>query len=155
SAGSRFFAFGSRMEAKTLWPTRARASAVARPKPLLAPVIRIVLDMSGSFSIESHSLGLFRQFAGEKVANNECNLRSLAFRREMTRVKQMHLGIRNVLLERLGASGQEKRIVLAPYGQQRRPLRPQVLLEFGIERDIALVVAEQIELDLVIAGPGK
>src|SRR5262249_60398974 len=73
----------------------------------------------------------------------------------MTRIEQMHLGIRNILPERLGAGGQEKRIVLAPYGQQRRALRPEVLLEFGIERDVTLVVAEQIEVDLVLAGASK
>jgi hypothetical protein len=33
------------MDAKTVWPARASASAVMRPKPLLAPVISIVLDM--------------------------------------------------------------------------------------------------------------
>ena len=38
----------------------------------------------------------------------------------MTRVEQMDLGIRIVLPERLGAGGQEKRIVLAPHGQERR-----------------------------------
>src|SRR5215831_5392529 len=31
---------GSRMVAKTVWPARANASAVSRPIPLLAPVIR-------------------------------------------------------------------------------------------------------------------
>ena len=60
----------------------------------------------------------------------------------MTRFEQMDLGIRIVLLERLGTGGQEKWIVLAPHGQQRRPLRPEILLEFGIERDVTLVVAE-------------
>ena len=98
---------------------------------------------------------MFRQFAGEEVADNDCDLWSLAFEREMTRFEQMDLGIRIVLPECFGASGQEKRIILAPDGEQWRPLRTEILLEFGIERDIALVVAEQIELDLVIAGSGK
>src|SRR5262249_29286383 len=69
--------------------------------------------------------------------------------------EQMNLGIWIVLPERLSTGGQEKWIVLAPHGQQRRPLRPEILLEFGIELDITLVVAEQIELDFVIAGSGK
>src|SRR5262249_22245016 len=92
---------------------------------------------------------------GEKVANNDCDLRSLAFKREMTRIEQMHLGIRNILPERLGAGGQEKRIVLAPYGQQRRALRPGILLEFGIERDVTLIVAQQIQLDPGHVGSSK
>src|SRR6516164_1257547 len=95
------------------------------------------------------------QFAGEEVADDDRDLWSLAFEREMTRFEQMDLGIWNVLFERLGTGGQKKWIVLAPHGQQRRPLRPEILLEFGIERDIALVIAEQIELDFVIAGSGK
>jgi len=34
------------MEAKTVWPARAKVLAVSRPKPLLAAVIKIVLDIS-------------------------------------------------------------------------------------------------------------
>src|SRR5215471_8776068 len=98
---------------------------------------------------------MLRQFAVEEVADDDNDLRSLAFEREMTGFEQVDLGIRIVLPECLGAGGHEKRIVLAPHGQQRRPLCTEILLEFGIERDITLVVAEQIELDLVIAGSGK
>jgi hypothetical protein len=43
----RFFACGSRIEANTEWPARAKVSAVSRPKPVLAPVIRIGLGMIG------------------------------------------------------------------------------------------------------------
>jgi hypothetical protein len=79
------------------------------PKPLL-PLISVVSDM----------VGLLSQFAGEEVADDGRDLWSLAFEREMTRFEQMDLGIRIVLPERLGAIGQEKWIVLAPHGQQRR-----------------------------------
>src|SRR5262245_41037676 len=47
SAASRFLPRARRMEAYTVWPARNRVSAVSRPKPLLAPVIRIVLDILG------------------------------------------------------------------------------------------------------------
>src|SRR5215467_2667567 len=100
-------------------------------------------------------MDVFRQFAGEEVADDDRDLWSPAFKREMTGFEQMDLGIRIVLPECLGSGGQEKWIVLAPHGQQRRPLGPEILLEFGIERDVALVVAEQIELDFVIARSGK
>ena len=60
---------------------------------------------------------VFRQFAGEEVADDDRNLWSLAFEREMTCFEQMDLGIRIVLPECLGAGRQEKRIVLAPHGQ--------------------------------------
>src|SRR5215813_1655843 len=47
SAASRFLPCAPRIEAYTVWPTWRRVSAVSRPKPLLAPVIRIVLDITG------------------------------------------------------------------------------------------------------------
>src|SRR5215472_4155931 len=47
SAASRFLPCAPRIEAYTEWPARRRVSAVSRPKPLLAPVIRIVLDIAG------------------------------------------------------------------------------------------------------------
>src|SRR6185312_12755448 len=47
SAASRLLPCAPRIEAYTEWPTWRRVSAVSRPKPLLAPVIRIVLDIAG------------------------------------------------------------------------------------------------------------
>src|SRR5215472_2832422 len=47
SAASRFLPCAPRIEAYTVWPARWRVCAVSRPKPLLAPVIRIVLDIAG------------------------------------------------------------------------------------------------------------
>jgi SAM-dependent methyltransferase len=46
-SSASFDAACSRIEAYTEWPTWRRVSAVSRPKPLLAPVIRIVLDIAG------------------------------------------------------------------------------------------------------------
>src|SRR6266850_5688985 len=46
-AASRFLPCAPRIEAYTVWPARNRVSAVSRPKPLLAPVIKIVLDILG------------------------------------------------------------------------------------------------------------
>src|SRR4029077_3904476 len=50
SAASRFLPCVPRIEAYTVWPARNSVSAVSRPKPLLAPVIRIVLDILYSSS---------------------------------------------------------------------------------------------------------
>ena len=58
----------------------------------------------------------------------------------------------NIAFERFGAGRQEERIVLAPDRQERRPMLTEVVLERRIERDIALVVAEQVQLHLVSAG---
>src|SRR6516225_12413112 len=73
----------------------------------------------------------------------------------MTGFEQMHFGVRTVALERVRASWQEERIVLAPHSEQWWLLGADVFLEFGVERDIALIVAEQIELDLVVARAGE
>src|SRR5262249_42710202 len=100
------------------------------------------IAMSSSSTERPSSLDVFRQFAGEEVADDDRDLWSLAFEREMTRFEQMDLSIRVVLPERLGAGGQEKWIVLAPHGQERRPLRTKIVLELGIESDFGLVVAE-------------
>src|SRR6266508_6912021 len=47
SAASWFLPSAPRIEAYTVWPARRRVCAVSRPKPLLVPVIRIVLDILG------------------------------------------------------------------------------------------------------------
>src|SRR5262249_1254571 len=87
--------------------------------------------------------GLFRQLAPKEIADYCRDLRSLAFEREMTGFEQVDFGVRMVSLERLRAGGQEKGIVLTPYGEERRPLGGDVFLEFGVERDIALIVANR------------
>ena len=73
----------------------------------------------------------------------------------MTGIEQTDFGVGVVAFESLRASRQKEGIVLAPHRKKRRPLCTKVLLEFGVERNVALVVAEQVELDLIIAGPGK
>src|SRR5690242_15526000 len=86
------------------------------------------------------------QLARQEVADDGGDLGSLAFEREMPGIEQVDFGLGIVTPEGLGAGGQEERIVLAPDGEKRRSPAAEVLLEFGIERDIALVVAEQVEL---------
>jgi len=73
----------------------------------------------------------------------------------MTGIEQMHLSVRIVSLKGLGAGWKEKRIVLAPHGKERRPSSAEVFLEFRIKRYIALIVAKQIELNLVVSWPGE
>src|SRR2546426_300537 len=71
----------------------------------------------------------------------------------MAGVEEPYLSVVVVALERLGARRQEEGVVLAPYRQQRRPVRAEVFLERRVQRDIAGVIEEQVELDLVVAGP--
>ena len=61
----------------------------------------------------------------------------------------------DVAFERLGARREEERIVLAPHRQETRLVSAEILLESWIERDIGLVVTEQVELQLIGAGPAQ
>src|SRR5215471_7602317 len=70
----------------------------------------------------------------------------------MTGVEEMNLRIRVVTRERLGPGRQKERIVLPPDGQQRGSAFAEEGLEFRVERDIARVVEEEIELDFIVAG---
>ena len=69
----------------------------------------------------------------------------------MAGVEEAHVSVWNVTLERLGARRQEKRVVLAPSCQKRRLVLAKIGLEFGIQRDVALVVAEEVELHFISA----
>src|SRR5262245_60631881 len=96
-----------------------------------------------------------RFLAAEEVADDRCDFSSTALEREVAGIEQVDFGLWIVAFEGFRASRQKERIVLAPHGKKRWPLCAKVLLEFGVERDVALVVAEQVELDLVIAGQGE
>jgi hypothetical protein len=84
--------------------------------------------------------------ARQKIADCRSDLVTVRLEGEMAGVKEAHVSVWNVTLERLGARRQEKRVVLAPSCQKRRLVLAKVGLEFGIQRDIALVVAEEVEL---------
>lgn len=88
----------------------------------------------------------------QKVANGVRDLFCVGFQREVAGIEEAHIGIGNVALESLCASRQEERVVLAPHGQEARLVRAEVFLESGIERRVALIVAEQVKLDFGSAG---
>ena len=75
-----------------------------------------------------------------------------AFQGESAGVKEAHVSVWNVTLERLGARRQEERVVLAPSCQKRRLVLAKIGLEFGIQRDVAFVVPEEVELDFISTG---
>src|SRR5262249_61891833 len=79
----------------------------------------------------------------------------MRLQREMPGVEKAHERFRNIAFEGLGARRQEEGIVLAPHREEGRLVGAEVRLEGRIERDIALVVAEQVELELVRARPGQ
>ena len=91
----------------------------------------------------------------EEVADGRRDLRGVRLQREMPGIEETHDRVRDVAFERLGPWRQEERVVLAPHRQQRRLVSAEILLERRVERDIALVVAEQVELQLGRAGPAQ
>jgi hypothetical protein len=90
--------------------------------------------------------------AGEEFADRRGDLCGMRLQREMAGVEEANDRTGNVAFESLGTGRQEERIVLAPHCQKRWPMGAEVVLEGRIKRDVALVVAEQIELDLIGAG---
>src|SRR5262245_34073706 len=64
-------------------------------------------------------------------------------------VEEAYISVWNVTFKRLGARRQEERVVLAPRCQKWRPMFAKIGLEFGIQREVALVVAEQVKLHFI------
>ena len=79
----------------------------------------------------------------------------MSFKREVASVEEMNSRTGNVAFERLGTYRQKKRIVLSPCRKEAWFMRPKIILESWIERDVALVVAEQVQLDFVGARTAK
>src|ERR1700690_3824858 len=102
--------------------------------------------------MSTSDVSLLLRCGDEEFADRRGDLGGMRFQREMAGVEEANHRTGNVPLEGLGTGRQKERIVLAPYRQQRRPVSAEVILESRIECDVALVVAEQIELDLVGAG---
>src|SRR5207248_7342269 len=79
----------------------------------------------------------------------------MRLQREMPGVEKAHERFRNIAFEGLGTGREEEGIVLAPHREEGWLVGAEVRLEGRIERDVALVVAEQVELELVRARPGQ
>src|SRR5215510_7114244 len=114
-------------------------------------LLSIVWVMKHSFRSERN----LAHAASEEIANDRRDLRATTLQSKMAGIEQMDFRLWVVAFERFRASRQKERIVLAPHRKKRRLLCTKVVLEFWVERDVALIVSEQIQLDLVIAGPGK
>src|SRR5262249_16223963 len=89
--------------------------------------------------------------ARQEIANCLSDLVTVRLEGEVAGVEEAHVSAWNVTLERLGTRRQEKRIVLAPSRQKWRPMLAKIGLEFGIQRDVAPVVAEEVELHFISA----
>ena len=91
----------------------------------------------------------------EEIADRRSDFVAVRLKGKVARVEEPHLGARDVALERLRARWQEERIVLAPNRQKPRLVLAEIGLEFRIEHNVALVVAEEIELRLIGAETGQ
>jgi hypothetical protein len=77
----------------------------------------------------------------------------MGLQREMAGFEQVDLRVRKVTLGGLGAGRNKSRIVPAPHCEKRRLVVPERGLKFGLERHIAAVVQDQVELDVLRTGP--
>src|SRR5688572_20400573 len=91
------------------------------------------------------------QSAPEKFSDQRRDFRTVRFEREVSSIEQVDLGVRLIALEGLCTFHGEEWIPLAPNDQGRRPTLPEERLELGIEPDVRLIVAEQVELDVDVA----
>jgi hypothetical protein len=74
----------------------------------------------------------------------------LVLEREMPCVEQVELRVRQVAKIRPGAIGREDLVVRAPHNQRRRLSLAKESLELRIERHVSPVIAEQVELDILV-----
>src|SRR5262245_36917286 len=91
----------------------------------------------------------------QEMADAVRDLAGVGFEREVAGVQEADDRAGNIALERLGTRRKKERIVPAPYRQKRRLVSAEVFLKRRIECDIALVIAEQVELHLIGAGTGQ
>src|SRR4029077_5632449 len=97
------------------------------------------------------------------VADSECeeiadicrDLLRMGLEREVAGFEEMDHGTGNIAPERLSTARQEKGIVLSPDRQETWLVSPEVILERRVKRNIALVVAQQVQLNFVGAGAGQ
>ena len=70
-------------------------------------------------------------------------------------VSSMEFGVRQILQVRMRAIGREDLVVCAPNDQRRRLPFAEERLELWIERNIATIIVEQVELYFLVAGTIK
>ena len=86
----------------------------------------------------------------EELPHQLGDLVAVRFQGEVAGVEQVELQRLQVRLVRLGPGGREDLVVLAPGDQHRRLVLAEVLLPLRVQRRVAAVAQEQVELDLVV-----
>src|ERR1700719_1627598 len=90
--------------------------------------------------------------AREKIADRGGDFVAMRLKRKVTGVEETHFRAWSVALDRLRARRQEEGVVVAPNRQKRRFVLAEIGLEFWVHGDVALIVAEEIELNFMCAG---
>src|ERR1700735_877020 len=101
----------------------------------------------------SHRESTRRQIAVEEVVDHRRHDIELVLQREMARIEKMKIGVRQIPEIRSGAISGEYLVILTPYDQRRRFTLVKEGLELGIKRNVAAVIVEQIQLNVLVAGP--
>src|SRR5262245_22363456 len=101
------------------------------------------------------SIRLESDDSAEEVTHHRSGFRGVGLQRKVAGVEEAHNRVRDVALKCLGPLRQEEWVVLAPRCKEGRLVGAKILLKGRVERDIALVVAEQVELQFGRAGPAQ
>src|SRR6516225_8604909 len=79
----------------------------------------------------------------------------MRFEREVPGVIKVHLGLRDISLERFGAGRKKEGVVFSPDRQQGRLVLPEIFLKLRIERYVACIILKKIELYFVGVGASQ
>src|SRR5205823_9930528 len=85
----------------------------------------------------------------EKAGNMLGDHLSIFLERKVTSIQQMDLAVWQILLERLCPVGSKDGIILAPHGQERRLMLPEVLLPLCIALQIGAIVFEEGQIERI------
>lgn len=88
----------------------------------------------------------------QKGVHQSGNLGAIGFQCEVTSVYEMELKVFDVAFVRFCSGRRKDLVVLTPNDKHRRLMFAKVLLPFRIQRRVASVAEEQIELKLLIAS---
>src|SRR5262245_24112678 len=93
------------------------------------------------------------QNSAEEAANVASDGVEMAFQREVSGVENMNLGLGEITLEGPSTVRAKDSVVATPYSQQGHLASPEVLVHPRVQLDVAGIAPEELQLDLVIAGP--
>src|SRR5688500_1667062 len=123
-------------------PTRAADTAARRP-----------LHPRGSPASVVSRRGRARQPLLEERPHQSRDRVAFLLEGELAGVEEVELDVLEVPPIRVGALGGEDLVVLAPDDERRRLMAAEVGLPPWVERRVRTVAVEELQLDLLVAGP--